>query len=56
MRTSREFLTFILILGFWMPAARADFETPIAITNIKIVSASGEVIENGTVVIESAGG
>jgi len=36
-----------------LPSARADFETPIALTNAKIVTASGKVIDKGTIVIEN---
>ncbi|MCH8914216.1 MAG: DUF1592 domain-containing protein, partial [Planctomycetes bacterium] len=44
---------FLTALGSALPAVQADFETPIALTNAKIVTASGEVIENGTIVIEN---
>ena len=55
MRNLRAFCLCLLLtaISLALPAARADFETPIALTNAKIVTASGEVIENGTIIIEN---
>ena len=52
MKVLRATLLFLLSLSFASPIARADFETPIALINAKIVRPSGEVIDSGTIVIE----
>jgi len=36
----------------WVASAQADFQTPIVIRNARIVTGSGDAIENGTIVIE----
>ena len=55
MRISRAFCLCLLLaaLSSALPTARADFETPIALTHAKIVTASGEVIDDGTILIEN---
>ena len=55
MKSLRAFYAclFLVTIGLTPQVARADFETPIALTNARIVTASGEVIENGTIVIEN---
>lgn len=45
-----------LILGLavallLIPCARGEFQTPIALTNLKIVTGTGETVESGTIVI-----
>src|SRR6185295_10801311 len=33
------------------PIARGEFQTPLALTNLKIITGTGETIESGTIVI-----
>jgi len=50
-RSVRTLVLFLVSAALVGRAARADFETPIALTGVKIVTGTGATIESGTIVM-----